>query len=296
MLERETRIAAAAIHSLPGQPAANLELMAPVCRNLKSEGVELILFPELSLSGFLPNHPVREHEPWLRVGLKTVRNWAEPIPGPSVRGLLDLAEELGCFISAGLFEDAGSLVHNTQVLAGPGGFLHLTRKMHIPIFEAPFYNGGGPSAVAQTPLGRVGTAICFDTLLPESTRLLAIQDPDLVLFPFASDPDPKTVEGWFDNNAPLLRIRCLENGFFGLAVNQNGPVSALGEEMYFPGGGFFLGPRGQVLAQWKGETAFPGTLIVDLDPTLLEEARSHPEFGLRFRRPELYRGLADPGQ
>jgi len=191
-----------------------------------------------------------------------------------------------------MFEDAGPLIHNTQVLVGPSGILNATRKMHIPMFEAPFYNGGGLPVVCETDLGRVGTSICFDTLFPEATRLLQIEGAELVLMPFASDPEPRTVEGWIANNEMLLRTRCLENGFFALVVNYSGHVEGLGESMDFPGGGMLIGPRGQVLERWPGQAST--TMMAEIDPVLLAEARAHTEFAPRFRRPELYESLSDP--
>jgi len=292
MIKKPYRLAAAAVESKPGETQENLRLIHEACGDLHRKGAELVLFPELSVSGFLPNHPKVEHEPWLREGLKLIRNQAEPVPGPSVDRLVEIAREFDILLAAGLFEEAGPLIHNSHVLVGPKGILSVTRKMHIPIFEAPFYNGGGPPEVADTRLGRIGVSICFDTLLPESARLLAVENAELVLFPFASDPDPKTVEGWISHHAALLRTRCLENGFFGLVVNYAGFVRGNNAEMTFPGGGMFLAPNGKILDQWPGETACAGSMVVELDPDLLAEARAHPEFAFRFRRPELYGSLS----
>ncbi len=292
MSKDKFNIAAASVPFQPGEKKENLAKMREICARLPKEDVELVLFPEMSVTGFLPNHPTREHLPWLTEGLRKVREWAETLPGPSTDALIGIAREFDLILSAGILEDAGPLLHNTQVLVGPEGLLNLTRKMHIPMFEAPFYNGGGPPSVVSTRLGRIGTCICFDTLFPESTRLLQIEKADLVLMPFASDPEPRTVAGWIENNETLLRTRCLENGFFGLVCNCSGHVEGLGESMDFPGGGMLIGPRGQLLERWPEDGA--AIMIAQVDPFLLNEARSHPEFAPRFRRPECYEGLIDP--
>ena len=36
----------------------------------REEGVAVLVFPELSLTGFIPNHPQGEHEAWLREALQ----------------------------------------------------------------------------------------------------------------------------------------------------------------------------------------------------------------------------------
>jgi predicted amidohydrolase len=99
-------------------------------------------------------------------------------------------------IAGGLLEDAGNLCSTHTCSLDPDGLLGTWRKMHVPMYEMPFYNGGDVPRVVDTPVGRVGVNICFDALLPESTRLLAVQNVEIVLFPFAADPPPCTPEGW----------------------------------------------------------------------------------------------------
>lgn len=277
------RIAAAAVESKPGEIAANLEKMDALCATA-SQGADLILFPELSLSGFVPNHPTGNHEAWLRSALHGARSMAQPLDGPGVRGLIAIAQKHNLLISAGLLEDAGNLMFNTHVLAGPGGLLGFWRKMHIPMFEMPFYVGGGAPRVVETPLGRIGVNICFDALIPESTRLLAVGNAEIVLFPFAADPPPKTPAGWAAWAGTALRARCAENGVFGVAVNYLGDVEFAGVPQSFPGGAMAVGPRGEILAEPDGASI----IFVELRRSDLLAARSEPEYLFRFRRPDLY--------
>ena len=169
------RIAAASVESKPGDTGGNLEKIAASAAHASNEGADLILFPELSITGFIPNHPVGDHSVWIRQALAAARKAAQPIPGPAVNTLIEIAAGSGIHIAAGMLEDAGNVLYNTHVLVGPSGLLGAWRKMHIPMFEMPFYNGGPAPSVAETPFGRVGVNICFDALLPESTRLLAVK-------------------------------------------------------------------------------------------------------------------------
>ena len=283
MLDRLT-IAAANVDSQPGATSGNLEKIVQTARRAAADGAQLVLFPELSLTGFLPNHPETNHAAWLREALLLARSTAESIDGGVVQALALAAEELGVFIAVGLLEDAGNVLYNTHVLVGPQGVAGAWRKMHIPMFEMPFYNGGSGPAVIETPLGRIGANICFDALIPESTRLLAVQNVEIVLFPFAADAP----QGWSAWAGPALRARCQENGVFGVACNYSGHVSAVGVEQTFPGGSMLVGPRGEVLA----EQAAGELLIQELTSDDLRAARAEPEYLFRFRRPELYGPLA----
>lgn len=286
------RVAAVAVDCQPGQTNENLEKIEHWTARAASEGAQLVLFPELSLSGFVPNHPVGDHNRWLREALLAVRQTAEPLEGRSVQGLTAVAQRHGCLVSAGMLEDAGNVWYNTQLLVGPQGLLGSWRKMHIPMFEMPFYNGGPAVRAVDTPLGRVGVNICFDTLLPESTRLLAVDGVEIVLFPFAADPAPVTPAGWAAWAGPAVRSRCVENGVFGLAVDYVGHVACAGATQDFPGGGLAVGPRGELLAEWSAPAGEAGLMLAEFSRSTLLAAQAEPEYLFRFRRPELYRRLA----
>ena len=135
--------------------------------------------------------------------------------------------------------------------------------------------------------------ICFDALLPESTRLLGVNNAEIVLFPFAADPPPVTPRGWQAWCEAALRCRCAENGVFGLAVNYVGDVSFAGVEQHFPGGGFAVDPRGNVLEAADTQSGQPGMFITEFHRDDLQAARAEPEYLFRFRRPELYGPLAE---
>lgn len=281
------RVAAVPFNARSGDVEGNLERIAQAARGAAELGAQLALFPELSLSGFIPNHPVGDHADWLRRALRAARSCAQRLDGPGVAGLCGIAAETGLLIAAGMLEDAGNTLFNTHVLAGPGGVLGSWRKLHVPMFEMPFYNGGSGLSAVCTESGRIGVNICFDAFIPESTRLLAVENVEIALFPFAADPAPGSAEAWADWALPALRARCVENGIFGLAANYQGRVVCEGVEQAFPGGAVAVGPRGEVLA---GPQA--GMLLAEFRRQDLLNARAEPEALFRFRRPELYGPLA----
>ncbi|MBI3836873.1 MAG: carbon-nitrogen hydrolase family protein [Planctomycetia bacterium] len=288
------RVAAAAADTQLGQVQLNLEKIKLWVGRAADEGAQVVLLPELSLSGFIPNHPSGHHESWLRRSLAEARRSAIALTSGPVNALRRIAGEHRLLISAGILEDAGNLLFNTQLLVGPDGLLGYWRKMHVPMFEMPFYNGGGGPQVIETPLGRIGANICFDAMLPESTRLLAVQNVEIVLFPFAADPPPRTPSGWAQWAGPAIRARCQENGVFGVACNYVGRVECAGVTQDFPGGGLISSPRGELLAQWNAESGQSGLMLADLTALDLQSARAEPEYLYRFRRPELYGPLAEP--
>ncbi|MBI4903654.1 MAG: carbon-nitrogen hydrolase family protein [Acidobacteria bacterium] len=278
-------IAAVSVESKSEDTAGTLALLRQWAARASGEGAEIVLFPELSVCGFIPNHPLGDHAAWLREALLVARRAAEPVPGPSTQALHEIASEMGVILCAGLLEDARNLLYNSAVLVGPEGLIGVWRKMHVPMFEMPFYSGGPAPPVVATPFGHVGINICFDALMPESTRLLAAHNVEIVLFPFAADPAPGTQAAWGEWAEAPLRARCSENGVFGVACNYMGHVVCAGVEQTFPGGAMVIGPRGEVVAsQLEGGNLLVATLHRD---TLLQ-ARADPDYLYRFVRKDLY--------
>ncbi|MFO1022475.1 MAG: carbon-nitrogen hydrolase family protein [Planctomycetales bacterium] len=291
MMQDQVRVAAVSVDTKPGEIEENLEKISAWAGKAHQAGAGLVLFQELSLSGFIPNHPLGNHDKWLREALQIGRKVAQPLDGPAVKGLVQIAKDRNILISAGMLEDAGNVLHNTQLLVDGNGLVGHWRKMHVPMYEMPFYNGGGVPEVAETSLGRIGVNICFDSLLPESTRLLAVKNVEIVLFPFAADPPPVSPQGWANWAGVALRSRCVENGVYGIACNYVGTVECAGVSQSFPGGGMVVDPRGKIIAEWSAGNGEPGMIVCDLSGDVLREAQAEPEYLYRFRRPELYGGL-----
>lgn len=294
MIER-VRASAVAVDTRPGELSANLEKIDHWTARAAEAGANLVLFPELSLTGFIPNHPQGEHESWLRQALAAARRAALPMDSPAIDRLATSASRHDVLLSVGLLEDAGNLLYNSQVLVGAEGIVGHWRKLHVPMFEMPFYNGGTAPMVADTRLGRIGANICFDVLMPESTRLLAVQNVEIVLMPFAADPHPATPAAWAAWAGGAIRARAVENGVFAIACNYVGQVTCAGVDQRFPGGGMIVSPRGDVLAEWTTPSGECGMICADLEAATLTAARGEPEYLYRFRRPELYGPLAQGG-
>jgi predicted amidohydrolase len=291
-MKSNVRVCAVSVDSQPQDAEGNRKKIIQWTERAANQGSELVVFPELSLCGFVPNHPLGDHAQWLREALKAARAMAEPVPGPSTDLLVSVAQQFGLYCAAGLLEDAGNVLYNSYILVGPNGLLGRWRKMHIPMFEMPFYVGGDGPTVVDTPLGRIGSNICFDALMPESTRLLAVQNAEIVLFPFAADPASGTPADWAAWASPPVRARCQENGVFGVCANYVGRVCCAGVDQTFPGGALTFGPRGEVISQWLDGCGQAGMLTANLHAHDLAAARCEPEYLFRFRRPELYRPLS----
>ncbi|WP_407179776.1 nitrilase-related carbon-nitrogen hydrolase [Bradyrhizobium sp. STM 3562] len=133
-----------------------------------AEGAELVVFPELAVTGL--TDPVKS---------------AQPIPGPATDRLRRIAGDLGIYLVCGLAERAGDAVHNSACLVAPDGNISVYRKTHLRTDETGWATAGDEWTVVDTPIGRIGLLIGHDAVFPEPGRVLALRGCDLIACPAA---------------------------------------------------------------------------------------------------------------
>lgn len=213
---------------------ANLQKMENLTLKAKQRGADLAIFPEMSLTGY--------------VVLDQVYELAEPVPGPSVARVEELAEKAGMHVIFGmpeLSEKTKGTIYNTAVLVGPKGFIGKYRKMYLPnhsVFEEKrYFRPGYEPAAFQTEIGNIGLTICYDVFFPEVFRLARLKGAQLIVCISAS---PAVRRGYFEI---LTAARALENTAFLAYVNLSGVEDGL----QFWGGSRLVCPTGDVAAEAK---------------------------------------------
>ena len=232
----------------------NLKTVAAQASTARRKGIDLLVFPELHLTGYTMKDEVY--------------NLAEPIPGPSTKSVEKLAQEHGLHIVFGMPEESEvkGVIHNTAVLIGPKGLVGRYRKIHLPthtIFEERrYYRPGQEAPVFQTPLGRIGLTICYDLYFPELTRLETLAGAELIVCISAS---PGLRRRFFEG---FCLSRAMENAVYLAYVNRVG----IEEGNQFWGGSRIIAPSGSVLAQCKYDVEDYQLCKLDLD----EVSRARP--------------------
>lgn len=283
------RVAAVSMNSPLGQQEETLRRIADFCERATSEKAELVLFPELVIHGHCtPN----------------TFDIAEPVPeGPSVGHLVALAKRFGLFISAGLSEKERDIVFNTQVLVGPEGYIGRQRKLHTSRDESFYYKGGRDIDVFDIGKCRVASIICYDNQFPEIARIAALKGADVILMPHAAregrwDETPESeavarhhVFDFFGG----YRQRARENACFCVFADQAGVAGYVdslppdhANQPHHPGGAMIIGPDGTILIHTQLDKIRDEMIVADLESSALAKSRSHPNYTLRTRRPELF--------
>ena len=114
-----------------GDKEANLGKMKTKIMEAADIGTDMIVFPELVLSGYECDEAVRQkHKPCsMHVAL------AETIPGPSTEDIGKLAKELGMYIIFGMPEidiKHAEIIYNSVAVLGPEGLVGKYRKLYLP--------------------------------------------------------------------------------------------------------------------------------------------------------------------
>src|SRR3954469_24242544 len=186
-----------------------------------------------------------------------------PIPNEHTEQLTAKAREHDLYIQSGsmLEEDPlwPGVVFNTTCLIGPGGILSRYRKVntwipyevHSSPHDLPGY-GEPLFPVVDTPIGRIGCAICYDWLFPEAIRQLAANGAE-VLVRVSAYMDPWGATEPMDWWTIINRARALENMAYVVAANQGASLR------HYP-------PY-----SWPG-----GSQVVDFDGRLLANASPGP--------------------
>ncbi|ATW27370.1 nitrilase family protein [Candidatus Formimonas warabiya] len=274
---KETRIGLVQMQAEIGQVKENLAKITWFIEAAAAKEVDVLCFPELSITGYTKN---------------TGSLAPETIPGPSADLISALAQKTKMVILAGLPEKSPTdKPYITQLVAFPNGLVGTYRKTHLGKSEWGSFSPGDELPVFMTEKVQFGMGICWDMHFPEVSTVLALQGSEIIFAPHAS---PQVVGNRREIWLKYLPARAYDNGVFLAACNLIGKA---GEEKEFCGGALVLDPRGNIVAE-----AFPGKedlLIADLDPGLVNQMRTRERkvmrdsFFLQFRRPELYRQLAE---
>jgi formamidase len=219
--------------------------------------VRLVVFPEFAHAA--PVYPtVRELSDKLAVA----------IPNEHTAALEAKAREHDLYIQSGSMIEADpgwpGVVFNTTCLIGPEGILYKYRKVNpwIPyeVHASPHDLDGYAEPlfpVADTPIGRIGCAICYDWLFPEAIRQLAANGAE-VLIRVSAYMDPWGATEPMNWWTLVNRCRALENMAYVVAANQGASLKHY-PPYSWPGGSQVIDFDGRILA---AASPGPGERIV----------------------------------
>jgi predicted amidohydrolase len=235
---------------------ANLARLRSLIEQAADSGAELVIAPEGAMHDFGPQD----------LALAPV---AEPLDGPFVTGLVEVAVQRGITVVAGMFESVEgdpTRAYNTIVAIGPTGeLIGRYRKQHLfdalgwveserlvsgEVDERLTFDCGGFT---------VGVMTCYDIRFPELARALVDDGVTLLAVPSAWVAGPNKAKQF----RALATARAVENVCYVAAAVQS-PPSYTGESVV-------IEPFGEVLAE-LGDT--DATTVAEISADRVVECRA----------------------
>lgn len=259
--------------------------------------VRLLVFPEFGHAA--PIYPTVD---------ELLDRLAVPIPNDYTDRYRQKAKQHGVYIQTASFLEKDDRypghVFNTTCLIGPDGLLSRYRKVHpwIPweVHASPHDLPGYSETmfpVAETEIGRIGAATCYDWLFPEAIRQLALAGAE-VLVRVSAYMDPWGATPPMDWWTVVNRCRALENFAYVVAANQ-GACADRYPPFSWPGGSMIVDYDGRILAQadpGPGEKIIVGPIDLAALRTEREQRRGHHMLAhLRMEAYSAYQRSIYPG-
>jgi predicted amidohydrolase len=277
------RVSAAQLSLQVGDVEANRSAASGAIASAAERGVQVLVLPELTQSGYVFRSP------------EEARTMAEPVEGPTVSGWCQASADLGLVLVAGFCElgqehrqDGGrdGQVYNSAVLIDRGEVLAVYRKAHLWDEEAAFFvPGSSAPPVVSTSIGAVGMMICYDLEFPEWTRMVGVAGADILAAPTNWPLATGIPDGERPAEVVKVQAAAAVNRMFVVAADRTGRERGVD----WVGGSVIVDPDGYPLSGPLLQDG-PGTVTADLD---LERARdkriNQNNHVFDDRRLELYR-------
>lgn len=255
-----TRIAIAQVNPKLGDVSANLALYESKIRQALADNAQLLLFPELSLTGY-----------FLRDLVSSV---ALTLDAPEINRLKQLSRELP-FVAGLVEESADHRFYNAAVYFEDGEIRHIHRKVYLPTYgmfdEQRYFARGDRVRAFDSKFGRMALLICEDLWHPSTIYLAALDGALTVLCPSSSPLRGITDGQSQDDNARywemINRANAETFSLYMVYGNRCGFEDGVG----FWGGSEIIGPFGQSVA--KGQYYEEDFVTGDIQPDAVRRKR-----------------------
>lgn len=251
MKQPSLRIALAQLNLLVGDVHGNATRVIDTARRARADlNADLVLFPELSLSGYPPEDLLfhRGFRRQIEDGLAKVRDEVRDVS-----------------VMVGFPEYVGSLIFNSAALIHEGAIAAVHRKAELPNYkvfdEKRYFLPGAQPTVADVKGFRCGLLVCEDIWEPEPAQLARSQGAELLIVINAS---PYEIHKQREREI-VARARVLDVGLPMAYVNMVGGQ----DELIFDGNSFVMNAAGEVVM--RAPAFVEGTFAADF----VRDAKGH---------------------
>ena len=280
-----------------------IEKLADLVHDAAHQGAELVVLPEAFVGGY-----PKGLDFGARLGMRSPegredfrRYFANAIEmaGPEAERLSAVARDNGVHLVTGVIErDGGTLFCSTLTYGPTGALLSKHRKLMPTALERLVWGFGDGSTigVAETPLGRIGSVICWENYMPLLRMAMYAQGAELYCAPTVDDRDT-----WL----PTMRTIAIEGRCFVLSACQyftrgDAPTDYApiqGDDpatVLIRGGSCIIDPLGNILV----EPDFSGEMIriAEIDRHVIARGKYDLDVVGHYARPDVFKLSVDTGK
>ena len=271
---KKFRIALAQIDTVIGGVEANLQKHLKLAEQANDGGAGLVIFPELSLTGYSLKDLVPEVARRPQLG--------DPIFGPLLKASQDIDLVVG-FVES----DERRRFYVTAAYLSAGAVIHRHRKVYLPTYglfqEGRFFAAGDQIHAFDTQFGRMGILICEDFWHASAPYLLWLDGADIMLFTSASPSRGLQQDPVLGSVSWVERInRAYASTFTSFIAHAN--RVGFEDGLKFGGRATVFDPAGDLLNH--GPYHRESLTFADIDPAQLRRTRTRLPL-LRDERPDL---------
>ena len=237
MTDGRLSVALAQIDPALGDRGRNLERHREWVKRAAGAGARLLVFPELSLTGYFLKDLVPES--------------AIQLDSKEMRDLAALSTELDVVVGT-VIESPDHRYFNASLYFSQGELVHVHRKVYLPTYgmfdEQRYFAPGDRFRSFATPFGRAGILVCEDIWHLPSAYILSLQGVDMIICPSSSPGRGITTDerlGTAESYRLVCRTYAQFLTTFFLYCNRVG----FEDGANFWGGSMVIGPNGDIIAQ-----------------------------------------------
>jgi NAD+ synthase (glutamine-hydrolysing) len=255
-------LALAQMNTHLGNVDANLEKHLSLISEARASGADLLVFPELSLTGYV-----------LQDLASTIAHRPEAAD-PVFKPLLEASQEIDIVVGF-VEEDRRNRFYIAAAYLSRGDIIHVHHKVYLPTYglfdEGRFFAWGDSIQAFDTRFGRMGILICEDFWHASPPYLLWLDGADVFLFMSASPGRGLSREPQLESARWVEHINRAYASLFTSFVAHSNRVG-YEDGLNFWGGSTLFDPNGELVA--KGPYHAEKLILAELDLNQLHRTRA----------------------
>ena len=245
----------------------NMEKAKKLMEQAERQNVDLLVFPEMTLTGFTMN---------------TNLAGEEMLFSPTLRFFKETSKQYHMAMAFGFVEDFGEEYYNKLMIVSGGRVIYDYDKIHPFNYgnEGKHYIGGHEVKTTRLMDMELSGFVCYDLRFPEIFQAVSGQ-ADMILV-IANWPKERILH-W----ETLLRARAIENQCYIIGVNLSGK----GNDIEYMESSMAFDPLGERLTKPHSKSEL---MVVEVNPEKVKQIRRQFPFK-QDRQVELYETLYTKG-